>query len=53
MENSLARYKSEIVDFVNVDTLREIDYGILDLSRIMDYELKNVLYYCVELWKLN
>lgn len=53
MENSLARYKSEIVDFVNVDTLREIDYGILDLSRIRDYELKNVLYYCVELLEVE
>lgn len=29
MEIDLLKYASEIVDFLNGDTLREIDYGIL------------------------
>lgn len=53
MESILERYKPEIIDFVSVETLTEIDYGILDLSRIMDFELKDVLYYCAELLEVE
>ena len=53
MEFDWFGYSLEIEEFLNADTLRKIDYGILDLSRIMDYELKNVLYYCVELLEVE
>ena len=43
MEIDLARYASEIVDFVNEDTLKAIDYGILDLSHIENIELRAIL----------
>lgn len=49
MEIDLLKYASEIVDFLNGDTLREIDYGILDLSRVGDIELRDVLFYLEEL----
>lgn len=43
------RFISEIVDFLSVETLEKIDYGVLDLSKIKDYELKETLYYYGEL----
>ena len=49
MEIDLARYASEIVDFLSGETLRNIDYGILDLSHVRDIELKDVFYYLEEL----
>lgn len=48
MEFNLNKFRVEIVEFFNAETLREIDYGILDLSRIQDYELKEVLIFFEE-----
>ena len=42
------KYRVEIGEFLNVETLREIDYGILDLSKVQDYELKEVLIFFEE-----
>ena len=49
MEVKILEYGSEIVEFFNAETLRAIDYGVLDLSAIRNYELKEVLYFCEEL----
>ena len=43
------RYSQEVVEFLNVDTLREIDYGVLDLSKIANHELKEVFQFFEEL----
>ena len=48
MEFYLNKFRVEIVEFFNAETLREIDYGILDLSRIQDHELKEVLIFFEE-----
>lgn len=47
------KYSSEIVDFLSVETLEKIDYGVLDLSNIKNYELKEVLYYYSELLEME
>ncbi|MBR4448533.1 hypothetical protein [Methanobrevibacter sp.] len=49
MEFNWDKYTVEIGEFLNVETLREIDYGILDLSGIKDCELKEVLLFFEEL----
>ena len=49
MEIDLVRYSSEIFDFLSAGTLREIDYGVLVLSKVEDYELKEVFYFLEEL----
>ncbi len=43
------KYSRDIVEFLNAKTLMEIDYGILDLSMIKDFELKEVLLFFEEL----
>ena len=43
------KYSVEIVEFLCAETLEEIDYGILDLSRIKNYELREVLIFFEEL----
>ena len=43
MRDSLVKYQADVVEFLNEDTLKAIDYGILDLGNIRDYELKMVL----------
>ena len=53
MELNLVKYSSEIVDFFSAQTLEEIDYGILDLSKIKDLELREVLRYFEELLTLE
>ena len=53
MEIDLAKYSVEIVEFLSAKTLEEIDYGILDLSRIKDYGLKEVLLFFEELLTLE
>jgi hypothetical protein len=53
MEINLIRFNSEIIDFMCDETLRQIDYGILDLSNVADYELKNVLCYYGELLEVE
>ena len=49
MQLNWFRYSEEVVEFLNVDTLIEIDYGILDLSRIKNHELREVLLFFEEL----
>ena len=45
MEFNFIKYSEEIVEFLSVKTLEEIDYGVLDLSQIRDYGLREVLCY--------
>ncbi len=49
MNIDLVRFSSEIVDFLNCETLKKIDYGILDLNGISDVELKGVFCFLEEL----
>lgn len=49
MELDLVKYSGDINEFLSVKTLREIDYGVLDLSEIRDCGLKEVLYFLEEL----
>lgn len=49
MRFDLAEFKSEIEDFFTGNTLREIDYGVLDLSHIENVELKRALRFKEEL----
>ena len=49
MEN----YLPEIEEFLSAETLEEIDYGILDLSKVKDYELKEVYTYYGELLEME
>ena len=53
MQLSWVKYSQEVVEFLNVDTLRKIDYGILDLSRIRNPELRGVLIFFEELLSLE
>ena len=43
MDFNLNHFALEIVEFLSTDTLRDIDYGVLDLSYVRDGELKEVL----------
>lgn len=47
------RFNEEIVDFLSVETLEAIDYGILNLSNIEDLDLKEVFYFFEELLTLE
>jgi hypothetical protein len=49
MELNWFRYTQEVEEFLNVDTLRKIDYGILDLSKIRNHELREVFIFFEEL----
>lgn len=49
MRTYLSIFKREIMDFCCSDTLREIDYGVLDLSKVKDAELKRALHFQEEL----
>ena len=40
---SLAKYTTEILEFLRTETLEAIDWGVLDLGHIRDLELKCVL----------
>lgn len=53
MRFDLLKYSDEIVEFLNVETLREIDYGILDLSKIQNHELKEVLLFFEDLLRME
>ena len=46
-------YNSEIIDFICAETLYKIDYGILDLSKIPDCKLREVLYYHADLLEVE
>ena len=43
MREVLIKYTEEILEFLTNDTLRAIDWGVLDLGHIKDLELKSVL----------
>lgn len=49
MDYNLAAYSVEIVEFLSVETLVKIDYGILDLSHIENVQLREVLCFFSEL----
>lgn len=49
MRINLPKFKREIDDFCSSDTLREIDYGVLDLSHVKNIELRQALYFLEEL----
>jgi hypothetical protein len=53
MELNLVKYSMEIVEFICAETLKQIDYGVLDLSKIRDNELREVLLYFEELLTLE
>lgn len=53
MEINWFRYSQEVVEFLNVNTLRKIDYGILDLSKIRNHELREVLIFFEELLSME
>lgn len=42
MRLNWVNYSGEVVEFVCAETLRKIDYGVLDLSKIKNPELKKV-----------
>lgn len=37
------RYSHDIIEFVSKDTLEAIDWGVLDLGHVKNYELKEIL----------
>ena len=53
MRFDFSKYMVDIVEFLCSETLEEIDYGILDLSGIKNYELKGVLLFFEELLTLE
>ena len=53
MKLDLFKYSEEVIEFLNVETLRKIDYGILDLSKIKNSELKEIFLYYEELLTLE
>ena len=53
MEINWLEYSVEIIEFLNEDTLREIDYGTLDLSRVRDRKLREVLHVFEELLRME
>ena len=53
MKLDMVKYSEEVVEFLNVKTLRDIDYGILDLSKIRNPELREVLVFFEELLSLE
>ena len=48
-----ARLTGEIAEFLSAKTLEEIDYGILDLTKIEDVELREVLFFFEDLLTLE
>jgi hypothetical protein len=53
MEFDWFGYSLEIEEFLNADTLRKIDYGILDLSGIENRALREVLLFFEELLSME
>ena len=49
MRVCLTKFTDEIADFLTNETLKAIDYGILDLHHIKNRELRNVFYFLEEL----
>lgn len=53
MRFSCFEYSLEIVEFLSVETLEKIDYGILDLSKVRDRQLMEVLQLFEELLRFE
>lgn len=53
MESSLIRYTEEVVEFLNADTLKAIDYGVLDIGHVRNHELKRVLTFLEDMLTLE
>ena len=53
MSFDFKEYMVDIVEFLCAETLEEIDYGILDLSKIKDYGLREVLLFFEELLSME
>ena len=53
MEIDLTRFNREIFDFLCMETIQEIDFGILDLSHVEDIELKGALRFFKEVLTLE
>lgn len=53
MRFHFSNFEVEIIEFLCIETLEEIDYGILDLSKIKNYELREVLQFFEELLTLE
>jgi hypothetical protein len=49
MRVCLTKFTDEVADFLTNETLKAIDYGILDLHHIKNRELRNVFYFLEEL----
>lgn len=49
MRIKLAKFSSEITDFLTIETVKAIDYGVLDLHNVENRELREVFYFFEEL----
>ena len=49
MRVKLAKFSSEITDFLTIETVKAIDYGVLDLHKVENRELREVFYFFEEL----
>ena len=49
MRVKLAKFSSEITDFLTIETVKAIDYGVLDLHNVENRELREVFYFFEEL----
>lgn len=49
MELNWFRYEMDVVEFYNCETLRQIDYGTLDFSRVKNPGLRDALIFLEEL----
>ena len=49
MRVKLAKFSSEIKDFLTIETVKAIDYGVLDLHKVENRELREVFYFFEEL----
>ena len=49
MRVKLAKFSSEISDFLTIETVKAIDYGVLDLHNVENRELREVFYFFEEL----
>ena len=53
MDFDIKQYSGEILEFLSEYTLRDIDYGVLDLTGIKDYNLRAIFYYLSDLLYLE
>lgn len=49
MRVKLSKFSSEITDFLTIETVKAIDYGVLDLHNVENRELREVFYFFEEL----